>query len=229
MLQQHRPAFGDGVVAESLLLHREVARRVSEVLGVAAFVEERPPVVRAADRLDDEHDAVRHLDRRAEGARALVRPLLEVERHVLLRAQVDSQVLECALERRDHLVRREHRVPLRGAEETRHIPAFRLGKRHADTRAEELVRPALIELLRRVEECAALRGEVVECRGRQGFAVELEVVLEPEVVCSAVAPSERRRGGAGSCARREERSPRASSSRRLSRSGSLASAGRTIR
>ena len=44
----------------------------------------------------------------------------------------------------------------------------------------------LVELLRRVEERAALLGEVVERRGRQGFAVELEVVVEPEVACPAL-------------------------------------------
>ena len=40
------------------------------MLGVARLVEERMPVVGAADRLDDEHDAAGNLDRRAERARA---------------------------------------------------------------------------------------------------------------------------------------------------------------
>ena len=186
MLQEHRPALRDGVVAEPLLLHRKVARRMGEMLGVSAFVEECAPVVGAADRLDDEHDAVGHLDRRAKGAWALVWPLLEVERHVLLRAQVDPQILEGALERRDHLVGREHRIPLGGAEETRHVPTLCLGERDADAGAEKLVGPVLVELFRRVEERAALHREVVQCRGRQRLPVQLEVVVELEVARSAL-------------------------------------------
>jgi hypothetical protein len=84
VLQEHRPALGHGVVAEPLLLHREIARRVREVLGVTGLVEERAVVVGAAHRLDDEHHTVGDLDRRAERARALRRPLVEVEVDVLL-------------------------------------------------------------------------------------------------------------------------------------------------
>ena len=92
MLQQHRPALGDRVVAEPALLHRQIRRRVREVLGVASLVEERAPVVRAADRLDHEHDLVGDLDRGAERSRGLRRPLLEVEMDVLLGVQVDPEV-----------------------------------------------------------------------------------------------------------------------------------------
>ena len=112
VLEQHRPALGDRIVAEAFFLHRELACGVCEVLRVAALVEERPPVVRAADRLDHEDDAVRDLDRRAERAWALVRSLVEIEGDVLLRAQVDPQILERAFECGDHPVRREHRIPL---------------------------------------------------------------------------------------------------------------------
>ena len=161
MLQQHRPAFGDGVVAEPLFLHREVPRRVGEVFRMPAFVEERAPVVRTADRLDDEHDAIGHLDRCTEGTRALVRALFEVERHVLLGAQVDAQVLERAFERGNHPVRGEHRIPLGCTEEAWHVPALRLRERDADARAEELVRPLLVEPLRRVEKRPITQGQVL--------------------------------------------------------------------
>src|SRR5580765_5801046 len=96
-----------------------------EVLRVSALVEERAPVIRAADRLDDEHDAVGYFDRRAKCPRALVRPLLEIEGDVLLCVQVDAKVFERALERRHHQVRGENRVPLGRAEKARYIPALR--------------------------------------------------------------------------------------------------------
>ena len=70
----------------------ESAEVLREVLGVAGLVEERAPVVGAADRLDDEHDAVRDLDRRAERARRLLLPLLDVELDVLLLVDVDAEV-----------------------------------------------------------------------------------------------------------------------------------------
>ena len=64
------------------------------MLRVAGLVEERAPVVGAADRLDHEHHAVRHLDRRAERPRGLVLALLHVELHVRLRAEVDAEIGE---------------------------------------------------------------------------------------------------------------------------------------
>ena len=87
------------------------------MLGVAGLVEERLPVVVAADRLDHEHHPAGHLDRRAERSRALARPLLEVEMDVLLRAQVDPEVSERRLERGQHPVGRVRLVELGGAEE----------------------------------------------------------------------------------------------------------------
>src|SRR5205823_11824817 len=129
-----------------------------EVLGVTALMEERTPVIRPADRLDDQDDPVRHLDRGAERTRALVGTLLEVERHVLLRAQVDAEVGERAFERRHHAIRRELPVPLRGAEEARNVPALRLRKWNADARAEEPIGPVLVERLRRRQKDPALLG-----------------------------------------------------------------------
>ena len=82
--------------------------------------------------------------------------------HVLLRGKVDAQVGERAVERRDHLLLREHRVPLRRAEQARDVPALRLREPDADAAAEELVGRVLVEALRRVEERAALLGEIVE-------------------------------------------------------------------
>ena len=79
VLEQHRPALGDGVVAEPALLDRERRRRVREVLGVPGLVEERAPVVGPAARLDDEDDALGNLDRRRRSARRLVRAILDVE------------------------------------------------------------------------------------------------------------------------------------------------------
>src|SRR6188768_2232310 len=94
VLHEHRPALGDGDVAEALLLHQQVGRRVRVVLRVAGLVEQRAPVVGAAHRLDDEDDPPRDLDRRAERPRAFLRALLDVELDVLLRAQVDAHVAE---------------------------------------------------------------------------------------------------------------------------------------
>ena len=152
-----------------------------EVLGVAALVEEGAPVVRAADRLDHQHNAVRHLDRRTERTRALVRALVEVERDVLLRLQVDAEVGERAFQRGNHPVGGKHRVPLGRPKQPRDIPALRFGERDAHARAEELVGRLLVQTLRRVEEVSALLGQLVERRGRQGLAVQLEVVGEAEV------------------------------------------------
>ena len=83
-LEEGGPAFAHGGVAEAPVLDGERGADVREVLGVACLVEERAPVVGSAHRLDDEHDAAGHLDRRAEGARRLQRAALDVELDVLL-------------------------------------------------------------------------------------------------------------------------------------------------
>ena len=179
MLHEHRPALGDRDVAEALLLHDQVGRGVRVVLRVPGLVEERAPVVGAAHRLDDEDDAAGHLDRRAERSRALLRPLLDVELDVLLRFEVDAEVGERRLERGHHLLRRELRIPLGRAERADHVPALRLVQPDADAPAEELVRGLLVELLRRVEQVAALVGELVEPEAEA--TVELRVVRRFEL------------------------------------------------
>ena len=173
LLEERGPALGDRVVAEAAPLDREIGRRVREVLGVARLVEQRPPVLRPADGLDHEHDAVRHLDRRAERARRLGRPLLEVELDVALAAQVDAEIAERLVERRQHLVRREGRVPLRRPERARDVPALHLVEAEPDARAEEAVGGVLEYALGRVEELSALVRETVE--------VELEALVQIEV------------------------------------------------
>ena len=107
----------------------------------------------------------------AERARVLVRPLLEVELDVLLRAQVDAEVGERRLERRQHPVapgtpspssRRARRAPT-SQRSTSPSPS-------ADARAEEPVARLLPQVLGDGEEAPALLREVVEreaeARGR---------------------------------------------------------------
>ena len=147
VLHQHRPALGDRHVAEPARLHQQVGIRVRVVLGVTRLVEERLPVVLAADRLDDEHHTVGNLDRRAERARRLRRTRLEVEVDVLLRAQVDTEVGQRRFERRQHPVLRIELVELRRAEQADDVPRPRLVEADPEPRAEELVALAFPELL----------------------------------------------------------------------------------
>src|SRR5437762_7212879 len=125
------------------------------------LVEERAPVVRAALRLDHEHDALRDLDRHAERPRRLVRPVLDVELDVSLRAQVDAEIRERRLERRNHPVLGERAVPRDAAPDARDVPALDLAETEPDACAEEAVARVLPEPLGRVEETAALVGEIV--------------------------------------------------------------------
>ena len=162
MLQERRPTLGDRHVPESLRLHRQLGRGVCVVLGVARLVEECPPVVVAADRLDHEHHLAGHLDRRAERARALAGTRVEVEMDVALRAQVDSEVGECRLEGGKHSIRGVGDVELGGAEESRHIGRPGFGQADPEPLAEEPVASPLPESLRLVEHLPALRGELVE-------------------------------------------------------------------
>ena len=112
------------------------------MLGVPGLVEERMPVVRAAHRLDDQHDPAGNLDRRAERARALVRPASHVEFDVRLRGEVDPEVGERAGERRQHRRSREAGVPLGSAQEAEEVGARRLVERKPEPVAEELVERA---------------------------------------------------------------------------------------
>ncbi len=203
VLHEHRPALGDGAVAETALFDGQLRARVREMLCVTGLVEESAPVVRPPDRLDDEHDLARYLDRGAERARRLVRPLLDIETDVLLRVQIDAQLAECRLECRQHLVGRENRVPLRRAEHARHVPSLRLREAHADAGPQRLVRRVFVHGVRRIEECATLSGQVVELvvelvvevaialgaeleRGRVRFLMRLEQERIEVFVCELV-------------------------------------------
>ena len=179
MLHQRRPGLRHGDVAEALRLDRQIAGDVRVVLGVTGLVEERAPVVDTAHRLDHEHDAARDLDRRAERPWALLRPLLDVELDVLLRAQVDPEVGEGDLERGNHLLRGEGLVPAGGAEDARDVPALRLRKPDAGARPEEPVGRLFVLLLRRLQHRAALVRELLEREAKT--AVEVEVRLRAEL------------------------------------------------
>jgi hypothetical protein len=135
---------------------------VREVLRVPGLVEQRPPVVEAADRLDDEHHALRHLDRGAERARRLLRPLLDVEVDVLLRLEVDAEVGQRRAQRRDHPVAGELGVPLLGAEEPRRVPRLRLVEPDAGAYPEEAVGALLPDALGGVEDGAAVARQALE-------------------------------------------------------------------
>jgi hypothetical protein len=118
------------------------------VLGVPGLVEEGVPVVRAADRLDHEHDAARDLDRRAERARRLRRARLDVEVDVLLRAEIDPEAVQRAFEGRQHRPGREPGVPLGGAKEPRHVPAAGILERNPDPPPEQAVERGDEQVLR---------------------------------------------------------------------------------
>jgi hypothetical protein len=178
VLEQHRPALGDRVVAEPPFLRGERGVGVGEVLRMARLVEERAPVVRPALRLHHEDDSAGHLDRGAEGARVLVRPLLEVELDALLRAEVDAEIAQGALQRRKHAIGRERGVPLRAAPGSADVEARDLVEPEPDARAEEAVARLLPQPLRLGEEAAALSGKVVERKAEA--PVELGLVRGAE-------------------------------------------------
>ena len=157
---------------------------MGEVLGVAGLVEEGLPVVGAALRLHHEHHTAGHLDRRAERPRILARAVLEVELDVLLRPEVDPEIGECALERRQHPVGREGGVPLDAAPGPAHVPALDLAEPDADARSEEPVAGLHPEVLRVVEEAPALLRQVVE--GQAETPVEVGVAVGAEPSCLAL-------------------------------------------
>ena len=181
------------------------------MLGMPGLVEERAPVVGPAHRLDDEHDLARHLDRRAERAGRLVRSLLDVEVDVLLRVQVDAEVLQRRLERGQHPSAGNTESHFGGAEDARDVPALRLGEADAGAGAQKPVRSVFVERLRRVEERAALRGEVVELVVE--LVVQLAVGLGSELASSPRASPGVTRAGAGSGAPRSARCERVRSAR----------------
>ena len=171
------------------VLDRQVGVRVCVVLRVAGLVEEGTPVVDAADRLDHEHDTLWHLDRRAEGARRLLLPLLDVELDVLLRVEIDAEVGKRRLERGEHPVCWEGRVPLGRAEEPRHVPALRLREADANPLAEEPIGRLLEHRLRLLEECAGALGQLVELEPEP--SVELRVVRRAELAHCGLLDADR--------------------------------------
>jgi hypothetical protein len=82
--------------------------------------------------------------------------------YVFLRAQIDAEVGERRLERGEHPVAREGRVPVRAAQHPSDVPAFGVGEGHSDALAEQPVGDLLVQLLGRGEEGSALAGDVVE-------------------------------------------------------------------
>jgi hypothetical protein len=58
---------------------------------------------------------------------------------VLLCPEVDAEVGQRRLERRQHPVRGKRRIPLRGAEEARDVPPLRLVEADADAAAKEAI------------------------------------------------------------------------------------------
>ncbi len=150
------------------------------MLRVPGLVEERAPVVHTADRLDDEHDAVRHLDRRAEGAWRLLLTRLDVELDVLLRPDVDAELRQRRLERRQHRVGGELLVPLGCAEEPRDVPALCLVERDAEALSEQRLDRLLEQALRVGEDGAALVRQLVELEAEA--AVQLDGVGRAEIL-----------------------------------------------
>ena len=105
---------------------------------------------------------------------------LDVEVDVLLRAQVDAEALERALERGEHPVGGEGGIPLRRAEDAARRPSAGASREpDADALAEHPVGRVLVERLGRVEEGAALRCQVVEAVAE--LVVELAVARRAEV------------------------------------------------
>ena len=195
------------------------ARGVREVLGVAGLVEERLPVVVAADRLDHEHHLAGDLDRRAERARALPRALLEVEVDVLLRARSMPRSRSVASSAGSiGRAGRLRRAPARGR--ARRRPQGRASARPIPSRARKSRSPARSQRLSVSSRSSrALGGELVEPEAEA--LVELVVVRRARARRRPRGRSAPPRGRPGS-ARSSSRRSRARSSRsRRSRSGSF--------
>src|SRR5262249_36831452 len=99
---------------------------------------------------------------------------LDVEVDVRLRPEVDAEIAERRLERRQHAVGRKLLVPEGRAKDARRVPALGLGERHTDAFTEEAVADVLPETLGVVEEGTALLREAVEVHA-EAVAVELQV------------------------------------------------------
>ena len=200
---------------------------MGEVLGVAGLVEERAPVVDAADRLDHEHDALRHLDRRAERARRLLLALLDVELDVLLAVEVDAQVGERRLERGQHLVApgTTSPTPARGRGARRRSAAPRRARRRRARGRACRPRPPTCARCRRGTRGTARpsrRAGSRSARAARGRSVAPSARTASVCTCAASSWSGWRCSSVSAL--------RACSSRlRLSRSGSFAIVGRSIR
>ena len=147
------------------------------MLGVAGLVEERAPVVVAADRLDHEHHLARDLDRRAERARALAGARLEVEVDVPLRAEVDPEIAQRRLERRKHPVGRVGSCPARARGRDAATSEGRASERPIPSRSRKRRSPACSHMpLGLVEQrpCTARRARRARsrsaCRARSSSA-----------------------------------------------------------
>ena len=230
MLEEERPALGDRVVADAPLSTGRIGGGVGEVLGVAGLVEERPPVVGAAHRLDHEHRPCRapRSARRTPAATSSCAARRRARRSPARPGR--SRALPASPRARGACARTgtagSHSVARSIRDD---VPALGLGERHADrARGRAVVDGVLEQPLGVGEEACGTGGELLE--------PEAEAPVEVE-------RSSRRRGRArpvaGSRRRLEvdrvevlvgrARSARCSRRARLSRSGSLAIAGRSIR
>src|SRR5204862_7255964 len=87
---------------------------------------------------------------------------------------------EGCVERGDHAVGRVELVELRSAEEARDVPRARVGQPYPEAGAEETVAFPLPELLRLVQQRAALVGQRVELEAEP--LVELVVVRRAQLL-----------------------------------------------
>ncbi len=143
------------------------------MLQMTGLVEQRPPVVDAAHRLDAEHDACRHLNRGAKGPRILRRPRLDVELDVALGPEVDPEAVERRVERGQHAVGRVRVVPGIGTEQARDVPTPCLVDADPEAAAQQAVEGARMEVLGIREKAPGLVRERLQLEAE--FLVEAAV------------------------------------------------------
>ena len=160
------------------------------MLRVPRLVEQRPPVVHTADRLDDEHDAVWNLDRRRRRARLLL-ACLDVELDVRLRADVDAEIGQRRLERGQHGIGRELLVPFGRPKEPRDVPALGLVERDAEALPQERLDRLLEEALRVGEDGAALGLQLVELEAEAAVQLDRVGCAEVLTACNVGAADSR--------------------------------------
>ena len=163
VLEQHRPALGDGVVAEPPLLRRQGRRPCGRSARCG-----RPRGRATASRLA----------RPAASCTRTTRPGTSIGEQnargsLFGRSSRSSSTFCCARRSMPRSAsvpssagsirsRRERRVPLDAAPGAAHVPALDLAEPEADARAEEPVAGLLPEVLGVGEQAPALLGEVVE-------------------------------------------------------------------